>query len=898
MTSARSASERHRELVEAIRHHDYRYYVLDAPEISDHEYDALFRELEGLERDHVDLVTPDSPTQRVGGKVAKGFEEVRHEAPMLSLQSIHDEAELREFVDRMEREVGREDLQYCLEPKFDGLSVELVYENGEFVRGATRGNGEVGEDITSNLKMIRRGFLPLNLKTKHVPQRLAIRSEAVIPIASFHRLNRDLLASGQEAFKNPRNAAAGSLRQLNPSVAASRPLAIYAYDILLWEGGRLQRPQTQSGVLRSLDTLGFLVPPESSAPRPRGLFDQVERSVEGRSEPWWDIGQGAEEVLDYHRRIIESRNRFAVELDGVVVKLDQIADQRELGERSRSPRWAVAFKFPPGQAETELRDIEVQVGRTGKLTPVALLQPVEVSGVRVEHASLHNQGLVRELDVRVGDRVRIHRAGDVIPQVVAVVQRGAGAQGVAWSMPETCPGCGQPVRVEGANHFCSGTWNSCSAQRVERLIHFVGKGAMEIETIGKRLVQVLADEEQTLPQAAGLPVRTPADFYRLERAALLRVPPQPAGSPLTSREAAVLGKRLSEVRNVPFERVLVSLPLSGVGPKRAAAISERFADIEAVLSAPEQLSVLIGEKHAATMLTALETEKTQAVLHDLREVGVLRDGVSSRPEFTYAWEKEDLVRVIARMATKPAFDLPSVTGLLATELFSARLVRRPADLFGLDEAVLLTLPPRLRRPFASKVADNLIRERDASRSVRLDRFLFALGIPHLGQHAARVLAARYGSIQEIAAAKRQDLISVHEIGDEMADSVTNFFANDQNQRDLDDLLRLGVRPVWEKTGEATLTGLKIVLTGTLPKMKRQQAVRLIESHGGQIASGVSGRTSMLVAGDNAGSKLKKARELGVLTVSEDELVQLTKGKTSLDELRVRSAKQVPDAVTD
>ena len=269
--------------------------------------------------------------------------------------------------------------------------------------------------------------------------------------------------------------------------------------------------------------------------RPAGLFESPGRAVEGRLEPWWEIGRGAEEVLNYHRRVIEARNRFAVELDGVVVKLELLADQRELGERSRSPRWAVAFKFPPGQAETILLDIEVQVGRTGKLTPVARLDPVDVSGVKVEHASLHNQGMVRQLDVREGDRVRIQRAGDVIPQVVAVVERRPRPKDTVWRMPESCPGCGQPVRADGANHFCSGTWSSCPAQRVERLTHFVGKGAMEIETLGKRLVEILADDDRAVLKARGLPVRAPADFYQIEREALLRVPSQPRG-PAADRE--------------------------------------------------------------------------------------------------------------------------------------------------------------------------------------------------------------------------------------------------------------------------------------------------------------------------------------------------------------------------
>lgn len=885
MSVPQRARERHRELVDQIRHHDHRYYVLDAPEITDHKYDALFRELKVLERDYSELETPDSPTQRVGGAVAEGFPEVRHEAPMLSLQSIHDETELREFTDRMEREIGREDIEYCLEPKFDGLSVELVYEQGRFVRGATRGNGEVGEDITSNLKRIRGGFLPPKLKRVHVPGRLAVRGEAVMPIASFDRMNRDLLERGQEAFKNPRNAAAGSLRQLDSGVAASRPLAVLAYDILVWEEGPVPRPETQSGVLRALGELGFLVAPERPIKRPAGVFDSPGRAVEGRLEPWWEIGRGAEEVLNYHRRVIKARDRFAVELDGVVVKLDRLADQRELGERSRSPRWAVAFKFPPGQADTTLLDIEVQVGRTGKLTPVARLDPVDVSGVKVEHASLHNQGMVQQLDVLKGDRVRIQRAGDVIPQVVAVVERRPRAKRTAWRMPERCPGCGQPVRADGANHFCSGTWSSCPAQRVERLAHFVGKGAMEIETLGKRLVEILADEDRAALNAKGLPVRTPADFYQIEREALLRVPSQPAGPPLTEREADELAKRLAAVRNRPFECILVGLNFSGVGPKRARAVAARFPDITSIQFAWAELATLIGAKHAPSLLAKLETTATQALLHDLREIGVLDDGIQPcRHSPAYEWEQETLAKAVVPMAGKDALHLPNTTKLLVTELFAANLVRRPADLFRLSKNALLTLPPRRRRPFAAKVADNFLRERDASRSVRLDRFLFALGIPHLGQHAARVLAARYGSIDGVSAAERQDLLDIHEIGEEMANSVVTFFTDDNNRADLQRLLELGVSPVWETMGESTLSGLLIALTGTLPTMKRNQAAKLIESHGGRVASGVSSRTSLLVAGDNAGSKLKKAHELGVPVASEDELLQLTRSEKTLNDL--------------
>ena len=415
MTSARSPSERHRELVEAIRHHDHRYYVLDAPEIDDHEYDALFRELEGLERDHPELVTPDSPTQRVGGAVAEGFPEVRHEAPMLSLQSIHDETELREFTDRMEREIGRDDLDYCLEPKFDGLSVELVYvKDGRFVRGATRGNGEVGEDITANLRTIRS--LPLRLAGDRAPERLAVRGEAVLPRGRLRAHERGPRARREGHLQEPeergrRLAAPARSRESRPPGRWRS----YAYDILVWDdGGAFRRPRRS---------------PECSAPSPgsgsgwrRSRAEDGDEEA-GRQSVWWEVGRGPDQVLAYHRLLIAGRDRFAVELDGAVVKLDRIADQDELGERSRNPRWAVAFKFPPGQAETALLAIDVQVGRTGKLTPVARLDPVLVSGVTVSRATLHNEGMVRVLDAGPGDRVRIQRAGDVIPQVVEVVSR-------------------------------------------------------------------------------------------------------------------------------------------------------------------------------------------------------------------------------------------------------------------------------------------------------------------------------------------------------------------------------------------------------------------------------------------------------------------------------------------
>lgn len=873
MSDARSPSGRHRELVEAIRHHDHRYYVLDAPEIDDHEYDALFRELEGLERDHPELVTPDSPTRRVGGAVAEGFPEVRHEAPMLSLQSIHDETELREFTNRMEREIGRDDLDYCLEPKFDGLSVELVYRDALFVRGATRGNGEVGEDITANLRTIRS--LPLRLAGGGTPERLAVRGEAVLPVADFERMNEGLERAGKDTFKNPRNAAAGSLRQLDPGIAAARPLALYAYDILVWDDPGTPAPETQSEVLRTLAGFGFRVAPES-----RGSAD----GGAGRQSVWWEVGRGPDRVLAYHRLLIAGRDRFTVELDGAVVKLDRIADQEELGERSRNPRWAVAFKFPPGQAETALLAIDVQVGRTGKLTPVARLDPVLVSGVTVSRATLHNEGMVRALDAGPGDRVRIQRAGDVIPQVVEVISRARESDAAPWSMPSECPECDRPVLAEGANHFCSGGW-SCPAQRKARLVHFVGKGGMEIETLGDELVELLVE--------CGF-VRSPGDLYRLTRETLLAVPPQPAGRPFDPAGAAELVRRLGAARNVPLRRVLVALGLPGVGPTRAEAMAREF-DL-AALRAP--LECLAGEERtgrADEPLKALASPGKRALLEDLVEAGVV-EGADRRqgPEESFRWAPDALAAAIARLADKNALDLPRLSEGIAADLVNSGRVGSPADLFRLTEADLLALPERRRRPFAEKSAANLLRELDESRNVRLDRFLFALGIPHVGQHVARVLAARYGSLERLAAASREELLEVHEVGEQVADAVTGFFSDEANRRELGDLARSRVAPVWEATGESTLSGLRIVLTGTLAGLTREEAGELIERHGGRVVSSVSSRTSLVVAGDKAGSKLDKARGLGVPVGGEEELQRLAAGEVTLEELAAAEETEPPN----
>ena len=862
------AKARHEDLVEQIRRHDYRYYVLDRPEIEDPEYDRLFRELVQLEEQHPELATSDSPTRRVAGGVADAFAEVEHVVPLLSLDSIHEEAELREFCRRMERELGTTAIEYSLEPKYDGLSVELVYEVGVFSRGSTRGNGRIGEDITANLRTI--GSLPLRLTGRHVPERLAVRGEAVYPIADFQRMNRELTAEGKEPFKNPRNAAAGALRQLDSRIARSRPLALFAYDILLWESKTGRAPETQSEVLERLAEFGFRVAPSRRPDADR--YGEI---------AWAECRRSVDEILAYHRNLERRRDRLSVELDGAVVKVNRLADQSELGERSRNPRWAVAFKFAPRQEETELVDIVVQVGRTGKLTPVAHLRPVLVSGVTVSRATLHNEGFVQDLKVQRGDRVQIQRAGDVIPQVVKVIIRDREPDAAPWTMPRECPSCGATVRSHGANHLCTGGWK-CRAQLHARVAHFASKSAMDIDTLGEKLVGVLV--------ANGL-VKTPADLYSLDREKLLGLPKvQMERIALHEQSARDLVERLAEVRNVSMAKLLAALDLPKVGPSTAEAIAAEFSSLAKILEGEERLARVprVGARRAGEICVALRWPANRVLVRDLVALGVwsgggdpaaigdVRDG-DETTESDNTKNERDVLRLARAFAVKGLGE-EVVRALLREDRIS-----RPSDVFRLDMETLLSLPPgvSMRRPFGETSAGNLLRQIEDSKTTRLDRFLFALGIPNVGAHVARVLAARFRSVDEVRRAARETLLEVHEIGEEVADSVVSFFKNDTNRTFLDELGKRGVVPAWEVAGSSTLTGMRIVLTGTLPRMSREEAAALIERHGGRVVSSVSKKTTLVVAGENPGSKRAKADELGVLVRDETFLCDLADGRAEL-----------------
>ncbi len=652
-----------------INYHNWRYHTLDDPVISDDEFDKLFKELLRLEAERPELVTPDSPSQRVGGPPSEEFAEVRHSTPMLGLSNVEDENTFIEFHERITKTLDGAKVEYVAEPKFDGVSVEMVYENGMLITGSTRGDGEIGENITPNVKTVRT--IPLKLiPDEGLPDLLDVRGEILISIEGFKRLNEQQEQSGRKTFANPRNASAGSLRQLDSKITASRPLEIFC-----WGVGRIAADiKTQAELLEAYQKWGL------------------------RISDNWKLCKSPEEVIEYHRIILNARDSSPYEMDGVVVKVNSFDQQRALGVRSRSPRWATAYKFPPREEETRVIAIDAQVGRTGAITPVARLEPVQVGGVTVQNATLHNQDEIDRKDVRAGDYVLIRRAGDVIPEVVKVLEKKRTGDEKPYHIPDACPACGSKVlREEGeAVHRCINF--SCPAQVVERVKHFASRGAMDIEGLGDKLVRQLFDE--------GL-VHAPADLYRLDK--------------------------------------------------------RQIADLERM-----------GEKSAQNLLDVLDSGK--------------------------------------------------------------------------------------RTTFA--------------------RFLFALGIRHVGEHVAKVIAEAFGSLDALRKASHVDLEQVHEIGPEVSRSVRDFFDRHENVEAINSLVEAGIN--FEETAprradiSGKLDGKTFVLTGTLEKFTRDEARAEIEARGGRVASSVSKKTGYVVAGSNPGSKLDKAEKLGVLIIDEDAFLELLK----------------------
>jgi DNA ligase (NAD+) len=665
LMASEAIKKRVEKLREEIEYHNYRYYILDQPEISDAQYDRLMRELEKLEEQYPEFRSPNSPTQRVGASPLEAFEIVRHTLPMLSLANAFDETEARDFDKRVKKFLGSSaDVIYVAEPKLDGLAVELVYERGQFVVGSTRGDGVNGENITQNLRTIKTIPLQLIRREVPVPGRLEVRGEVIIQLKKFKELNRKREEMGEPLFANPRNAAAGSVRQLDSKITAERPLEIYCYGLGEVTGRTFK---THSEILQTFPKWGL------------------------RTNPYIQRYKNIDEVLEYYHKMNEKRESLPYEIDGIVIKVDRLDLQTRLGEIARSPRWALAFKFQPKQETTRILDIIVQVGRTGAITPVAVMEPVKVGGVEVSRATLHNQDEIDKKDVRVGDTVVIQRAGDVIPEVVQVVTSKRKGTEKKFRMPSKCPVCEAEVIKEEAIHRCIGL--DCPAQLKGRIKHFASKRAMDIEGLGVKLTDQLVEK--------GL-IKDVADIYYINKQKLIEL--------------------------------------------------ERMAD-----------------KSAQNIIDAIEKSKTKS----------------------------------------------------------------------------------------------------------LSKFLYALGIRHVGETTAEDLACHFPRLDDFFRLSEEDLMEVEGIGPEVAASVHQFFRDKKNRESIELLKKAGVKVIEPKVKEkGKLVGKTFLFTGALKTFGRDEARNLVESSGGMTTSSISKKVDYVVVGEDPGSKFDKAKELGIKTLTEEEFKKL------------------------
>lgn len=620
--------ERIEQLRENIRHHDYQYYVLDNPEVSDAEYDALMRDLIRLESKYPGLVTPDSPTQRVGGQPLDVFGQVIHRVPALSLGNAFGSDELRDFDRRVRGRVPGEPVEYVAEPKIDGLSVILTYRGGILVQGATRGDGEVGEDVTENIRTIRS--IPLRLKETDgtLPGEMVVRGEVFMPIASFERLNREREERGEPLFANPRNAAAGSLRQLDPKVTASRKLDSFIYTLAHAEG---LPAKTHWDALKAMEVLGFKVPE-------RRLCKTIEEVIAAVEE--WQNRRGA----------------LAYEIDGLVIKVNSLGQHARIGSTARSPRWAVAYKFPASQEITRILDIIVQVGRTGAVTPTAVLEPVRVAGSTVSRATLHNEDMIRQKDVRIGDWVVIQKAGDVIPEVVRVLTERRTGEERHFELPRVCPACGaEVVRLESeAVARCTGV--ACPAQLKESIIHFASRDAMNIEGLGPSVIGLLLEADL---------IGDAADLYSLKEEDLLRLPR------IGKKSASNLLESIARTRVNPLDRLIYALGIRHVGERAATFLADHFGNLERLTAATrDELTAVpeIGGKIAESVLAFFRQDQARNLIEKFRQAGVkLSQGPAVPPEGLLSGKTFVLTGSLASMGRSEAGEIIESLGGQASD---------------------------------------------------------------------------------------------------------------------------------------------------------------------------------------------------------------------------------------
>ena len=795
---------------------NYRYYVLDDPTIPDAEYDRLLRELGELESAHPDLLTPDSPTQRVGATPSGAFSEVRHAIPMLSLGNAFSDEEIVDFERRIEQKLGRKRPKFSVEPKLDGLAISLRYEDGRFVRGATRGDGATGEDVTANLRTIKA--IPLQLRGKDWPEVLEVRGEVYMPLADFRRYNEHALEHGGKVLANPRNGAAGSLRQLDPRITARRPLAFYAYAVGEVEGGDL--PDTHSQTLKQLREWGFPVSAESA------------------------VVAGADGLLGYYGEIGGKRDKLPFDIDGVVYKLDDYEGQREMGFVSRAPRWAIAHKFPAQEQMTVVESIEVNVGRTGAVTPWVLMQPVQVGGVTVTRATLHNADQVARLDVRNGDTVIVRRAGDVIPEVVRVVpeRRPAGTQ--PWSMPDLCPVCGSElVREEGeAVWRCSGEL-TCAAQRKEAIGHFASRRAMDIDGLGERLIEILSDSDS---------IRNVADLYRLDLDDLLT-----AKALLDSESAEGFVELLRKsASQLTYKDEAVS-DFSPTAWESLAEWNQRLPPGYAV----KWNRAKVATKWAENLIEAIDRSRATTLERFLYALGIQHVGESTAKALAAWFGDIGLIRHLPWPLFKR---VPDVGGEVARAI--GHFLDQPGNQQVIDDLLERGVAITDTHPPSPRLRDGLT----------LATLLQDLEIPKVTKVRAEQLAAAFPGAGALLDAPEHNYVTAGLPADS-ARGLAGWLEDEHHAKLLSDsaaaLTRLlEITPAAAAVVQGPLEGQTAVLTGTLTALSRDEAKARLEALGAKVAGSVSKKTTFVVAGEAAGSKLDKAQELGVEIWDEARLL--------------------------
>lgn len=804
------------QLAEELREHNYKYYILDAPEISDYDFDQKLKELQKLEDEYPQFASPNSPTKRVGGTVTKSFDNKPHLFPMLSLSNTYNKEELLDFDERIKKLTGREKVEYICELKYDGAAVSLLYENGEFVSATTRGDGVQGDVISENIKTI--SSVPLKLRGTDFPERFEIRGEVIMKLDGFKTLNEERVQQGLEPFANPRNTASGSIKMQDSGVVATRPLDCFLYSLKAEEDFK----ETHLDDLLSAKKAGFKVP------------------------DYYEKCNNIDEVWAYIEGWQEKKKTLNFEIDGIVIKLNNIADQKELGSTAKSPRWAISYKYPAERQLSQLLSIDYQIGRTGAITPVANLKPVSIAGTTVKRASLHNAQIIEELDLHENDWVWVEKGGEIIPKITGVVKSKRKENPQRVSYITNCPFCDSTlVQKEGeANHYCVNS-EACSPQILTGLEHFVSRKAMKIEGLGSEKIKLLFENGY---------VKNPADFYQLEkyREELIGL-----SRYVTNDES---GFTYDGKLQIPLEKALYALEVGGLSSK----------DLKSIDFSIWSWNALSTDR----FLNGLPEKKKDKVFKTLQTYGEIDEsdllGYISLNQFIELFlGNEADVEKLSTIFTYQFID----------EHFESILELYPSKSKALDK-VFSRISDRNRVSIQLKSVENILESVENSKQQPFEKVLYAIGIRHVGENVAKVLVKHFGTFEKMKLATLEDLQNIDEIGDVIAETLIAWLAKPEHLLYIEELKRLGLQleseiEDVEVSENQSLAGKKIVVSGKFYSLSRNELKEMIERFGGKNVSSISKATDYLVAGDKMGpSKRQKAEDLEITILSEDEFLEL------------------------